>query len=99
MIKLSLYQLEDLIARSVDCGIQQYIKSLNPLDDQLTRAEARKYVVRLGSSVAQMKEWEERGLLRGVKSGASKNSPVYYSAADIKKIVFAIQVKKTIILD
>lgn len=99
MITLSLFQLEDIISRSVDCGIQQYIKSLDPLKDRLTRAEARKYVARLGHSAAQMKNWEAQGLLRGVKSGASKNSPVYYSAAEIKKIVLTTQIKKIVLFN
>lgn len=97
MLNLSLVQLEDIISHAVDYGIEKYKKSLDPLCDRLSRAEARKYILRLGYSVATMKHWEEKGLLTGEKSGDSNNSPVYYSVADIKKLVCAIKMKEAVL--
>lgn len=96
MLNISIPQLEAIISRAVDAGIQKYAASLDPLSDRITKAEAFKYVVRLGYSKAQMKQWEEKGLLKGEKSGDSYNSPVYYSVAKIKELVCAIEAKRII---
>lgn len=97
MLRLSLPQLEDIISRAVDLGIEKYRASLDPLSDRLNKAEARRYIVRMGYSVAQMKVWEEEGLLHGEKNGDSYNSHVYYSREELKKLVLSIKVKKAIL--
>jgi len=96
MLRLSVIQLQEIIGSAVDAGIQKYAASLDPLSDRLSKADARKYIVRLGYSVAMMRRWEENGLLKGEKSGDSYNSPVYYSAAKIKELACALKTKSII---
>lgn len=97
MLHLTVKQLQDIISQAVSQGLQMYEKSLDPLSDRLTKAEARKYIVRMGYSVALMKRWEDKGLLRGTKSGDSYNSPVYYSLSDIKGLISAVKAKEILL--
>lgn len=98
MLNISILQLQDIISYAVCAGLQMHEKSLDPLSDRLTKAEARRYILRMGYSVATMKHWEEEGMLTGKKSGEKHNSPVYYSAAQIKELICALKMKR-IILD
>lgn len=97
MLTISIAQLEDIIAHAVDYGMTLHMRSLDPDSDRLSKSQAQRYITRLGYSVAQMKRWEDDGLLRGEKSGFSRTSPVYYSASEIKKLVCAVKVKRATI--
>lgn len=97
MINLSVQQLEDIIAHAVDLGMQMHEADLDPLSDKLTKSQARKYIVRRGYTPSTLQHWEDEGLLQGELSGFSHSSPVYYSLADIKKLICAIKVKKAIL--
>lgn len=98
MLNISVLQLQDIITYAVAAGIAQHEKNIAPLNDRLSRAEVKRYLVRMGYSVALMKDWEQRGWLHGEKNGETRNSTVYYSAAEIASLLTAIKTKQ-IILD
>lgn len=97
MINLSVHQLEEVLSRAVCAGIERYEASREPLNDRLTKAQARQYVARYGYGRTQLQRWEDEGLLEGRKSGESYNSPVYYSRSAIATLLCSLSLKKAIV--
>lgn len=79
---------------AVDAGVQRYRRSIEPEDDRVNQAEAKKYIARLGYRPVMLRRWVDNRLLTPVKVGDKQNSPVYYSMADIKTLLTTLKLKE-----
>ena len=90
---IELKELLSLITQAVDAGVQSYIKSIEPQDDRINQAEAKRFISRLGYKPAMLQRWVDGGLLTPVKTGEAQNASVLYSLADIKTLISSLRLK------
>lgn len=95
MIQITLERLKDLCALAVDAGIQKYEQGRHPDSDTLSKSEAERFLIMRGIRSAMLQRWTDAGLLNPVKNGERQNSKVLYSLADIKNVMFAVELKST----
>ena len=93
-MNIALEDLHDFVAQAVDAGIQSYLKRMEPSSDRIKQADAKRYIARYGFQPAMLRKWVDAEMLTPVKVGDSKNSAVWYSLADIKKVICAINLKR-----
>lgn len=92
-------EVKDLLALmtgAVDAGVQRYVRSVDPLTDNIKQNEAKRYLRRLGFKACLLQRWVDAGLLTPVKTGDAQNAPVTYSLADIKLLVNSLRLKRII---
>ena len=90
-------ELKDLLAfvtLAVDAGVQSYIRSVEPSSDRINQADAKKYIARLGFQPVMLRKWVDARLLTPIKSGERQNAAVWYSLADIKKVISSTTLKQ-----
>ncbi len=91
---LTLTEHYELAAMAVDAGIQRYEQSRNPDGDRVSKGKAERLLKQYGKQAVLLQRWTDAGLLRPVKHGEKQNSPVYYSLAAIKGLLYASAVKR-----
>jgi hypothetical protein len=96
-MEISLTELSNIIASSVDVGVQSYIRTNDPDRDRIKQSEAKRYLARLGFQPVMLKKWVDDSLLTPIKVGDAQNSAVWYSLAEIKKLVFSIRTHQIIV--
>ncbi len=94
MVSVSLQDLQQLISCAVDAGIQSYQRGINPDGDAVKQREAMRFIQLHGFQPSMLQRWTDAHLLTGTKKGRAKNSPVWYSLAEIKKLISSIQLKR-----
>lgn len=82
------------VSTAVDAGVQAYIKSVEPSQDRIKQADAKRYIAKLGFQPVMLIKWADAHLLTPVKVGEAQNSAVWYSLAEIKNVITSIQLKK-----
>lgn len=93
-MEIRLQDLLQFVSTAVDAGVQSYIRSVEPGLDRIKQSEAKRYVSRAGFQPAVLSKWVDARLLTPVKSGDAQNSAVWYSLADIKRVISAIRLKR-----
>lgn len=91
-MNISLSQLNSIISKSVDAGVEAYRFGVNPDGDRVKRAEARRWMARLGYKTSILDRWVADGLISELRGAHS----VTYSRKEIKKLIAAIEVKSII---
>ena len=93
-MNISLQALMQFVSTAVDAGVQAYIKSVEPSQDRIKQADAKRYIAKLGFQPVMLSKWADAHLLTPVKVGEAQNSAVWYSLAEIKNVITSIQLKK-----
>lgn len=93
-LRIPLEGLHELIKKAVDAGVQDYISRITPGKDLVKKAEARRYIKACGFGPKMLQRWEDARLLTSVKLGEKRNCAVWYSLADIKKLICATRLKQ-----
>ena len=93
-MNISLQDLMQFVSKAVDAGVQAYIKSVEPSQDRIKQADAKRYIAKLGFQPVMLSKWADAHLLTPVKVGEAQNSAVWYSLAEIKNVITSIQLKK-----
>lgn len=78
MIHLELYELKNLCKDMAELGAANYAKMLFPAKDLISQREAYRQF-----GEARVKDWDHRDLLSKVRNGATKNSKILYSRAEL----------------
>ena len=92
-MNIPLESLHAFVKLAVDAGVQEYIRNVEPEGDRIKQADAKRYIARMGFRPAMLKKWEDASLLTPVKTGARQNAAVWYSLAEIKKVICAARLK------
>lgn len=95
-MNISLQDLMQFVSTAVDAGVQAYIKSVEPSQDRIKQADAKRYIAKRGFQPVMLSKWVDARLLTPVKVGESQNSAVWYSLADIKHVISSINLKQII---
>lgn len=95
-VTLDLYQLKNIIADMVQVGCMAAIKTYEPTKDVISKREAVRWLEVMNIPSRVLREMEKEGLVIGKRKGAGKNSPIYYSKAEIKQALSTIKINKYI---
>lgn len=93
-MNIALEDLHEFVSFAVDAGIQGYLKRTEPATDRIKQSDAKRYLARCGFQPAMLHKWVSAKLLSPEKVGEKQNSAVWYSLADIKKVICAIKLKQ-----
>lgn len=89
-----MHDLLSLVSSAVSAGVQDYIRGINPDQDRVKQADARRYLKSRGIQPVMLRKWCDAGLLHPQKTGETQNCATIYSLAEIKKVISAIELKK-----
>lgn len=95
-MEITLSQLMQLMTRAIDAGVQQYAAGIDPRSDNITQADAKRYIKRYGYPSTMLKKWVDARLLTPIKTGARQNAQVLYSLAQLKRVISTLTLKDTI---
>lgn len=76
-----LYTIKELMSGMAELGAANLMKSLQPKSDDLTQNEA---FDKFGQ--AWVRGHVKNDLIRGYRKGSAKNSPIYYSKAELMAV-------------
>ena len=93
-MNIEIRELLDFVTQAVDAGVQSYIKSIEPEQDIIKQAEAKRYIAKLGYRPVMLQRWVNERLLTPVKTGDSQNASVVYSLSDIKMLISTLRLKQ-----
>lgn len=93
-MNISLEQLMSYTTQAVEAGIHGYIQNLNPRKDKIKQSDAKRLLESKGISQTKLKEWVDLQLLNPQKTSSSRNAAVWYSIAEIEKVICSVQLKK-----
>lgn len=93
-MNIKLEELHDFVSLAVDAGIQSYLSKIEPNSDRIKQADAKRYISRYGFQPVMLQKWVNARMLTPIKSGEKQNSAVWYSLADIKKVICSINLKR-----
>lgn len=93
-MNITLEQLRDYVKSAVDAGIQAYIRSVEPLSDRINQSDAKRWIAAMGHKPVMLSRWVDAGLLTRQKDAdAPQNAQAWYSKAEIKNLLAAIELK------
>ena len=92
-MEIEMKDLLEFVTQAVDAGVQSYLRSVEPTADRVNQADAKRYIARLGYQPVMLRKWSDARLLTPVKVGERQNAPVYYSLAEIKKLISSLKLK------
>lgn len=93
-MNIPLQSLNLFVAQAIDAGIERYRRSLDPTADRIKQSEARRYLASQGLPPSMLQKWVQARLVKPVKTGATKNSAVWYSLADLKQAMATVTLKQ-----
>ena len=93
-MNVSMQDLLQFVTTAVDAGIQNYLKNTQPSQDRIKQSDAKRYIAKLGFQPVMLRKWVDARLLTPVKLGEAQNAAVWYSLAEIKKVISTIQLKR-----
>lgn len=92
-MNIEMKDLLSFVTLAVDAGVQSYMRSVEPLQDHIKLSEAKRYVSKLGFQPVMIRKWTDAQLLTPIKAGDSQNAAVFYSLAEIKKLISSLRLK------
>lgn len=102
-----LHKIKQLMIMSAELGAARVMQVYEPQSDRLTQRQAylffRERDTRFHGAFTHGKVWVEemvrKGMLHPVRKGAGKNSPLYYSKAELLAARAACEIEEKGLLD
>jgi hypothetical protein len=94
-LTLETRDLKEYGIRMAELGVQQYLKSIEPLSDLIKKKEVEQWLKNRGERVT-IKQIEQWGKVKPKKTGNGLNSPLYYSKVEILAALNAIELRAVI---
>lgn len=89
---ITLQETLALMSEAYKSGLDAHMRMMHPDADVLNKAQAKRYIKRLGFPSTILDAWERENLLTSKKNGEGKNSQILYSASEIDKLATSIKV-------
>lgn len=89
-MEISLSDLKRIITTAAEIGVENYMKVRDPESDMMKQADAKRYLSKLGIQPVMLHKWADQSYLPPSRQDA-QNSPVMYSLAEIKQVIFSLQ--------
>ncbi len=92
-MEIDMKDLLRFVTLAVDAGVQKYMKGVEPAEDRVRQADAKRYIARMGFQPVMLRKWTDAKLLTPVKQGDRQNAPVTYSLAELKAVISSLELK------
>ena len=83
-MNLDLFQIKSLMIECAELGAAMTLKTLQPKSDDLTQNQA--YAM---FGEGWIRTCKAKGLIKGKRKGPAKNSPIYFSKAELMAVLNA----------
>lgn len=84
-LKITLDKLNSLIAEAINVGRADFLQIINPSSSVITKPQLLKYLKYRGFHPADLKRWEERGMLTFKQDG--RNCTKRYLVKDVEACI------------
>lgn len=84
---ISREELYSIFKEGVKIGVLSAMKAASPADDYLKEKDVMKWCKANYADFQVFKKLRDEGFLHDVKRGRAKNSPIYYSKAEISTLL------------
>lgn len=92
-----MQELNRIIADFVQVGFMEAVKAYEPSQDLVRKSEVRKWLKMMLISDVDFKRILASDLVKPIRMGDGRNSPLYYSKKDIKQALALIKVNNVIV--
>ena len=96
-MEISVQELNRIIADFVQVGFMEAVKAYEPSQDLVRKSEVRKWLKMMLISDVDFKRILASDLVKPIRMGDGRNSPLYYSKKDIKQALALIKVNNVIV--
>lgn len=96
-MEISVQELNRIIADFVQVGFMQAVKAYEPSQDLVRKSEVRKWLKMMMISDVDFKRLLASDLVKPIRMGEGRNSPLYYSKKDIKQALSLMKVNNVIV--
>lgn len=96
-MEISVQELNSIISDYVQLGFMQAVKAYEPSSDLIRKSEVKKWLKIMLISEDDFKRLLSSDLIKPVRIGEGRNSPLYYSKKDIKQALSLMKVNNVII--
>lgn len=98
-VMLELEEVSRLVAQAVQMGYMQAVQVYDPPQDLLRKADVVRWLRIACVERRTFSALEKRGLIRPVRRGTGKNSPLYYSKQEIIRALVSANISSLITRD
>ena len=95
-IVIEFSKLNRLLSDYVQIGYMGAVKAYEPAQDLIRQTEAEKWLKMTYADKGLFKKLVKNGTIKPWRHGTAKNSPLYYSKEEIKRVLSAVKVLKII---
>lgn len=92
---MQIEELSPIIQGAFQAGYMEAIKSYEPALDNVRGTEIRNWLKLIHVSQKKFNAFVRHGLIKPFRLGTKRNSPLYYSKAEIKKALLTVQVSNS----
>lgn len=86
-MNIELQELNAMIADFVQVGYMQAVKAYEPSQDLIRLTEVKKWLKMMKIELKKFNALVSKGIIKPVRKGESRNSPLYYSKKEIKQAI------------
>ena len=94
MTGMDLQEKYRMVADFVQVGYMQAVKMYEPPQDRVRKSEVGKWMRMANLDAGLFKRLESAGIIKPFRVGKSRNSPLYYSKAEVKQAFSALNLLK-----
>lgn len=88
-IKIELFELKNLLIEAATLGAEAAEKRRSPTSDRMKQREVHRWLKTLGHKPAILDKMVKEELVKPLRNGESKNSPLVYSRMEIEAALTA----------
>ena len=96
-MEISVQELNGIIADFVQVGFMQAVKAYEPSQDMVRKTEVKQWLKMMLISDVEFRKLLNSGLVKPIRLGEGRNSPLYYSKKDIKQALSLMKVNNVIV--
>lgn len=96
-MEISVQELNRIIADFVQVGFMQAVKAYEPSQDLVRKSDVKKWLKMMMISDVDFKRLLASDLVKPIRMGEGRNSPLYYSKKDIKQALSLMKVNNVIV--
>ncbi len=82
---MDLADLQSIMIDSYQVGYMEAVKSYEPAQDLIRLREVKKWLKMMRIDLKRFNVLVESGIIKPLRKGTSRNSPLYYSKKEIKQ--------------
>lgn len=96
---MDIQELNSMIADFVQVGYMEAVKAYEPPQDLVRLSEVKRWLRMMKIDIKRFNTLVSNEIIKPVRKGTGRNSPFYYSKAEIKKALSMVNVGRIIAKD